>query len=103
MIRIFNKTRPLFWFGLCVALVVLFCLIDAANNGAFGCEVGDTDAGQDAGQGQSQSNDSDVGNATQSSTSGDYTQHEGNGGESWTLIDCSNPFWWDLVPCQVHK
>ena len=28
------------------------------------------------------------------------TTHEGNGGESVPLIDCSDPFWWGLVPCE---
>ena len=31
----------------------------------------------------------------------DNRWHEGNGGESAPLIDCSDPFWWGMVPCEV--
>ena len=77
---------------------------DSQSAGATG-----GNASTDAGAGSS-----DVGNSSHSSISGDVSQqgvaqmdnggHEGNGGESWPLIDfdsvCDNPYWHGFIGCQ---
>lgn len=97
MIRIFNRIRPKALIILCVLMLSTCCYIDGKfNNEVFGCESDGTGSGEganNAGEVGGQVSDG-VGVAQM-----DNSTHEGNGGESWTLIDCNDPFWWDLVPC----
>ena len=104
-----------------MAVMVYFCepLMACQAQGKSDTGASDTGDSQSAGAtGGNASIDagagsSDVGNSAQSSKGGESSQHgvaqmdngghEGNGGESVPLIDCSNPWADGLWPCRRGK
>jgi len=98
-----------------MAVLVYFCE-PLLTSKAFGCESGQSKSDAASNGAGSQNAASSVGNSTQSSTSGDVSQHgvaqmdngghEGNGGESVPLLTpgiCDNPYWFGFILCREKQ